>query len=105
MRPSPGGAKLLLTYDINSEDADTYFRFFLGRYIPQMQSLGMEISEAWHTGYGSWPNRLIGFVAADADKLLALPRDTTWLELNEELQEYVSGFSYKIVPYREGFQY
>ncbi len=105
MRESPGGAKLLLIYDVDISEPNPYFRFFLGRYIPTMQSLGLEISEAWHTAYGPFPNRLIGFVSADRERVLALPDLPAWQALNEELKALVGNFRYKIVPYREGFQF
>lgn len=100
------GAKLLLSYDINMEDdTNAYFRFFLGRYIPVMQALGMEVSEAWHTAYGDYPNRLVGFVTRDMRQALALPQNENWLQLNQELMTFVTNFSYKIIPYQEGFQF
>ena len=56
--------KLLLSYDVKPDQLQEYYQFVLGRYIPQVQAMGLEVSEAWHTGYGNWPNRLIGFVLA-----------------------------------------
>ena len=105
MNESPVGAKLLLSYDINTDNTDAYFRFFLGRYIPVMQALGLEVSEAWHTAYGNYPNRLVGFVTRDMQRALALLPNENWIHLNQELLTYVTNFSYKIIPYREGFQF
>ncbi|MCA9937788.1 MAG: hypothetical protein KC418_04035 [Anaerolineales bacterium] len=99
------GAKLLLSYNMSSDNANAYYQFFLGRYIPLMQTLGLQISEAWHTAYGPYPNRLVGFVTRDVELALALPQNDTWIELNNELIGYVANFSYKIVLYREGFQF
>ena len=52
-----GGLKLLISYNIRVDDAQDYYQFVLGRYIPALQSLGLEVSEAWHTAYGEYPNR------------------------------------------------
>jgi len=98
------GAKLLLSYDVPAESLHTYFRFFLGRYLPIMQSMGFEVSEAWQTAYGNFPNRLVGFITPDQERMLALPENDKWLKLNDELEELVINFSYKVIPYHEGFQ-
>jgi hypothetical protein len=99
------GAKLLLKYDVIPDTIDAYFRFFVGRYIPVMQAMGLEVSEAWQTAYGNEPNRLIGFVSSNEDKVLGLLNDNTWLDLNDELEKFVTNFSYKIIRYQEGFQF
>lgn len=98
------GLKLLISYNIISELTQEYYEFVLGRYVPTMQSLGLEMSEAWHTAYGDYPNRLIAFVARDPETMRDLLQDGVWDELNEKLQEYVTDFQYKIVPYEVGFQ-
>jgi hypothetical protein len=76
----------------------------LGRYIPAVQSLGLEMSEAWHTAYGDHPDRLIAFLAEDLETMLTALNDEAWAEVNEQLLEYVTDFSYKIIPYEPGFQ-
>lgn len=104
MTESNGGYKLLLTYDVSPEQLQEYYSFVLGRYVPVMQAMGLEMSDAWHTAYGDFPNRLIGFVARDKETLQRLLRNESWLALNEELQQFVNDFSYKVIAYREGFQ-
>jgi hypothetical protein len=96
--------KLLLTYDVKPDQLQEYYQFVLGRYIPVVQQMGLEVSEAWHTGYGDWPNRLIGFVARDKKTMLSVLNNQEWSDLNDQLEEFVTGFRYKIIPYREGFQ-
>lgn len=105
MNTTRTGGKLLLIYDVNTENTNAYFRFFLGRYIPIMQTLGLEMSEAWLTAYGNFPNRLVGFVGRDIEQVLKLSQNQTWHELNQELEHFVTNFEYKIVKYREGFQF
>lgn len=104
MTESNGGYKLLLSYEVSSEHLQEYYSFVLGRYVPVMQAMGLEMSDAWHTAYGDFPNRLIGFVARDKETLQGLLRNESWLSLNEELQQFVTDFSYKVIAYREGFQ-
>lgn len=104
MKDSESGYKLLLSYDVSAEQLQEYYRFVLGRYVPIMQAMGLEMSDAWHTAYGNFPNRLIGFVARDKETLQGILDNESWLSLNEELQQFVSDFNYKVVRYREGFQ-
>jgi hypothetical protein len=98
------GLKLLLSYEVNTERGTEYQQFVLQQYIPTMQSMGFQVSEAWHTAYGNAPNRLIGFVCRDRDTVDDLLQSDTWQALNERLLEYVSDFSFKLVPYRGIFQ-
>lgn len=105
MKESESGYKLLLTYDVGAEHMQEYYRFVLGRYVPVMQAMGLEMSDAWHTAYGEFPNRLIGFVARDMETLERILHNDSWFALNEELQQFVSRFQYKVVPYHEGFQF
>lgn len=104
MKESESGYKLLLSYDVGADQLQEYYRFVLGRYVPIMQAMGLEMSDAWHTAYGDFPNRLIGFVARDKETLQSILGNESWLSLNEELQQFVSDFDYKVVRYREGFQ-
>lgn len=81
-----------------------YYQFVLGRYIPIMQSLGFEMSEAWGTAYGNGPDRLIGFVSDDEMSINHLIDNESWHVLNTELLKFVTDFNYKIIPFRQGFQ-
>lgn len=99
------GLKLVLTYNIRPDGGQEYYEFVLGQYIPIMQSLGLEITEAWHTAYGNYPHRLLVFVSQDGDKVRRVVNDVAWDELNDRLLQFVTDFDYKVVPYRIGFQF
>ena len=98
------GLKLLLSYEVSAENIQEYRQFVLQRYVPAMQMMGFQISEAWHTAYGDAPNRLIGFVCQDRDTVDSLLHNEDWQDLNIQLKELVTEFSYKVVPYRGVFQ-
>ncbi len=98
------GLKLLLTYDVLQERQQEYYQFVMGRYLPALQSMGFQMSEAWHTAYGDSPERLIGFVCSDEAAMRNLLASDMWLSLNDELGDFVVDFDYKFVPYRGGFQ-
>jgi len=105
MSQNGDGMKLLISYNIDIENAREYYEFALGQYIPMMQSLGLELSEAWHTAYGDYPNRLIGFVARDAKVMKEVMHGETWIDLNDKLLEFVTDLDYKVIPYSLGFQF
>ncbi|MCA9992219.1 MAG: hypothetical protein H6666_06110 [Ardenticatenaceae bacterium] len=105
MNETTGGLKLILSYDVKGDAVQAYYRFMLGRYVPIMAEMGLEMSDAWHTAYGDQPNRLVAFIARDARVLRLVMESPQWTKMNEELTRYVEAFSYKVVPYREGFQF
>jgi hypothetical protein len=76
----------------------------MGRYLPTLQSMGFQMSEAWHTAYGDAPNRWIGLVCNDEEAMDKLLSSDEWDSLNDQLEEFVSDLDYKFIPYRGGFQ-
>jgi hypothetical protein len=99
------GMKLILNYNIRPDVARDYYEFVLGQYVPIMQQMGLEMREAWHTAYGDYPNRQIGFVTRDRDTMTAVIHGDDWESLNDQLLEYVDEFSYKVVPFKPTFQF
>ena len=97
--------KMLMTYDVVPELQQAYYEFVLGEMIPTAQSLGLVLSEAWHTAYGDYPIRLNGFVARSRQELDRILASTEWQQLEEKLKRFVNGYRRKIVPFREGFQF
>ena len=100
----PIGLKLLLSYDVNPDSLQEYYQFVMGNYVPSLQAMGLQMSEAWQTAYGSGPGRLIGFVCERQEVMDALLENESWLKLNDQLEEYVTDFKFKVVPYKGGFQ-
>ncbi|MBK8988077.1 MAG: hypothetical protein IPM39_18745 [Chloroflexi bacterium] len=98
------GYKLLLSYEVKPEAMQEYYQFVMGRYVPILQSMGLQMSEAWHTAYGAAPNRLIGFVCEDLETMNQVLTSESWTAVNDELSRFVLDFSYKVIPYRGGFQ-
>ncbi len=104
MDESPQGYKLLLSYELSPQSSQEYYQFIMGQYVPAMQALGFQMSEAWHTAYGNAPNRLVGFVCRDRQTIDDLMENEAWRDLNEQLERFVTDFTFKVVPYRGGFQ-
>jgi hypothetical protein len=98
------GYKLLISYDVRPELLNEYRQFVLGEYIPFLGSMGMQISQAWHTAYGAAPSRLLEFVCRERDTVMSLFQNDSWESFNEQLESFVEGLTYKVVPYKDRFQ-
>ena len=96
--------KVLMTWDIGERDQE-YFEFVIGEFIPGVQRLGLQPSEAWATIYGSYPQIQVGLLAEDATQARQILNSDDWNILQERLFTYVKNFSYKIVPARGRFQF
>jgi len=47
--------KLIISWDIVQDREQEYFEFVIREFIPGVQRLGFELSDAWATVYGSQP--------------------------------------------------
>ena len=97
--------KILISYDVVPELQQAYYEFVLGEMIPTAQTMGLALSEAWHTAYGDYPIRLNGFVARDKETCDRILNSPEWHTLEEKLKRFVIGYKRKIAPYRDGFQF
>lgn len=104
MSTSKNYFKLILTYELIPDNIESYYQFVLGGYIPLLQQLGLEMIEAWTTSWGEGPGRHIVFASRDRDTIDKLIEDERWFALNDKLEEFVTDFEYKVIPYRVGFQ-
>jgi len=96
--------KILMTWDILPDHEQDYFEFVVRDFIPGIQRLGMEPSDAWFTMYGNQPQILVSAQMAAAEALKRVLDSTEWKGLTTSLLDYVENFDYKIVPARTGFQ-
>ena len=96
--------KLLMTWDIRQGHEQDYFEFVVREFIPRLQKMGLETSDAWYTMYGEQPQIMVGAVATEQEELENLLQTTEWDELSNRLLDYVENYQYKIVPARRGFQ-
>ncbi len=97
--------KLLLTYDPIPEARKSYFNYVLGEFIPQLEQLGLTMSESWHTAYGAYPLRLIAFTAPDGQTMEEVLNDPSFDDLESRLKDYVANYQRRIVPSRSRFQF
>jgi len=96
--------KLLLTWDIISGREQEYFEFVVREFIPQLQQLGLEPSDAWFTIYGDMPQITAEVQAADLAAMRRILKTPEWTGLVNRLLDYVEHYATKIVPARSGLQ-
>ncbi len=97
--------KLIMTWDIAPGREQEYFEFVVREFMPGVQKLGFELSDAWATVYGSRPQILVGAVLPTGSKAQQLLRSSEWKDLNNRLLDFVTNYAQKIVPSRGGFQF
>ena len=69
--------KLLMTWDILPGQAQEYFEFIVRDFLPGMQKLGVEPTDAWYTAYGDGPQIMVGGISPSPEtmaKFLRLQR-------------------------------
>lgn len=96
--------KLMMTWDILAGREQDYFEFVVRDFIPGLQSLGMEPSDAWYTMYGNQPQIMAAAQMDTMDSIQRILDSSEWDELTVRLLDYVENFDYKIVQARSGFQ-
>jgi hypothetical protein len=93
--------KLILTYDVQQDMQDTYLQFMLGELVPAVQSLGLQMTGAWHTAYGQYPIRLIEFIGEDQAAIAAVLETPLWNKMEARLLGFVANYSKKTLRVRE----
>jgi len=96
--------KLLMTWDIRSGKESEYFEYVVQEFVPKLNRLGIQPTEAWYTVWGNAPQILTGCVADERATIDELVEGDEWKGLMERLQSYVVNFTFKIVPTAGHFQ-
>jgi hypothetical protein len=97
--------KLIMTWDIAAEHEQEYFEFVVREFIPGVQRMGLELSDAWATVYGNQPQILVGAVLPSASKAKQILESKEWRGLFNQLQDFVINYSQKLVEAHGGFQF
>lgn len=96
--------KLLMTWDILPGKEQEYFEFVVRDFLPGVQRLGLETSDAWFTMYGDQPQIMASAQIDSLGSLESILQSDEWYNLKDQLLEYVEDFQYKVVQARTGFQ-
>ena len=97
--------KLLVTYDVPVARQEEYYQFVLGEFVPGVQTLGLHMTEVWHTAYGDYPVRLAGYVAQDYETMVTILNAPAFLGLEDRLKKFVLNYRRRIVQLKNGFQW
>jgi hypothetical protein len=97
--------KLLMSWDIAPEHEQEYFEFVIGEWIPGIQRMGLEPTEAWATIYGEYPQIQVALLAPDLPEAQRVLNSGDWTRLRDQLFTFVKNYSYKVVPAKGGFQF
>jgi len=97
--------KVLITWNVKPGREQEYFGFVVGEYLPEVNRLGLDVTDAWITVFGDHPQVLIGAVMRDLPNAQRLIHSPDWLDLCARLQEFVKDFKLKLVTQRGAFQF
>ena len=98
-------AKLILTWDIVPEKERDYFEFVIREFLPGVQKMGLELTDAWATVYGNQPQIQVGAISDTPEDAMKVLDSEEWSVLQDKLMEYVINYHQKIVNQRKGFQF
>ena len=93
-----------MTWDIRPGKESEYFEFVVQEFVPKIQRLGIQPSEAWYTVWGKEPQILSGSVADERATIEQAVESEEWKAMIERLLTYVTNFNFKIVPSVGHFQ-
>ena len=97
--------KLIMTWDISPDNEQEYFEFVVREFIPDVQKLGFQLSDAWMTVYGEHPQILVGAVVPSIEAIQDIIGSKRWQDLIEKLLGFVTNFNAKIVKSSGSFQF
>lgn len=94
-----------MTWDIQPNMEQEYFKFLIREFVPKMNRLGFELSDAWATVYGEQPQVEICAVLPDETEAEKRMEQPEWQDLLDQLSGFVINFKSKVVPAKSGFQF
>jgi hypothetical protein len=96
--------KVIMTWDITPEHEQEYFEFVVREFIPGLQRMGLELTDAWATIYGTQPQIMVGAALPSLAELQKIIKGNDWVSLNNQLQVFVHNYQQKIVQSQGGYQ-
>lgn len=96
--------KLLMSWNILSGREQEYFEFVVREFMPEIQELGLEATEAWVTVFGDQPQILAAVKTKEPTELRRIMLSQEWDGLIARLSDYVKDLEFKTVTDRPGFQ-
>ncbi|RJQ39356.1 MAG: hypothetical protein C4545_10540 [Anaerolineaceae bacterium] len=103
METEPG--KIILTWDVSPKNEQKYFEFLVREFLPGMQKLGFQLTDAWVTVYGDRPQILIGAIMTSVEEIRGILDSAEWFSLTGKLKEFVINYKQKLTVANGGFQF
>jgi hypothetical protein len=103
MDKEPG--KIILTWDVSPKNEQKYFEFLVREFLPGMQKIGFQLTDAWVTVYGDRPQILIGAIMPSMDEMREVLDSADWFSLINKLSDFVVNYKQKITVANGGFQF
>jgi hypothetical protein len=98
--------KIIMSWDVApGREQEEYFEFIVRDFLPGIQRLGLSLSDAWATAYGNYPQIMVGAELPTLQKAKQVMDSSEWKSLFNQLQDFVTNYTFKIVPARGGFQF
>jgi len=89
--------KLVMSWNIKSDEEPAYFEFVVQEFAPRILKLGVRPTEAWYTVYGQGPQIITVGEAVDRAALDQALSSPEWAELMEKLRGFVTDYKQRIV--------
>jgi len=96
--------KLLMSWDIKPGREAEYFDFVVREFVPGLQQVGIQPTEAYLTVYGNGSQILTGGIADDLPTMQQILDGDDWHVLEDKLLTFVKNFRRKVVPASGRFQ-
>jgi hypothetical protein len=96
--------KLLMSWNIKTGREQEYFEFVVREWVPGLQRMGLEPTDAWYTMYGNQPQILAGGITKSLKDMNSILDSEEWETLKSQLLTYVDDYEQKVVKAKGGFQ-
>lgn len=97
--------KLIMTWDIKLGRDQDYFEFVVRDFAPGVKRMGLQVTQAWFTAYGSASQIMMEGISDDLETMKAMLDSPEWQAMFDKLDEFVVNYEQKIVRLLPRFQF
>ncbi|MCI0710929.1 MAG: hypothetical protein L0154_12275 [Chloroflexi bacterium] len=73
-------------------------------FVTELRKMDVYIIDVHHIVWGDYPMRQTEFVAESLDIMRNALHSEAYVDLEARLKNYITNYSRKVIPYRDGFQ-
>lgn len=89
--------KLVFSWNIKVEEETAYFEFIVQEFAPKIARMGIALTEAWYTLWGSGPQIIMPGTIDNKSSLDKVVHSSEWAELEEKLLSFVSDYRMRVL--------